>query len=150
MPPWIATSTHLRRFLHFSVVFLFLVSALAKVADFEGSASLVALVLHTDWRASRLFAGGLVLTESALGGWLALKADRAAPLVAALSAMCLFLAASLWLWANGAVDCGCFGSLVVMTPRASAIKDVVFIVIIAALLMSRQHGSVIAMAGVPE
>jgi hypothetical protein len=107
---------------------LFVASAIAKLVDFAGTAAVMERALGTDTpAAARAVLGGLVLGEAGLGAVMLVALSERARLAAdaaCLSACLALLTAAVWLWWRGAADCGCFGTLLAISPAWTVAKNV--------------------------
>ncbi|MEP6619152.1 MAG: MauE/DoxX family redox-associated membrane protein [bacterium] len=116
-------------------------SALLKLFDFAAVAILFAMQLGLPDAIARNLLGGLVIVELAAAILLLLPEPRLPKLYPALVVLfSTFLGATLWLGLKGSENCGCFGTLIPMTPLASALKNVGLIV--ATLVLWRHSANV--------
>ncbi len=117
---------------------LFIYSAYTKAFPIQSFEYTLVEFLHMPWKMAAIAARFFIGLETGLGALIAVNFFGARKWVLKLSLFILliFSAYLAYLWAKygNAVNCGCFGDSILMTPSASLIKNAVLIILTLILL----------------
>lgn len=128
----------MRTAVRYGVAIIFIASGIAKLWEFSATAFLFSQTTGAPERAMQAGLTALIAIELLLAAGLVLADARARWIDRiAFAVIGLLTLASAALWMTGAENCGCFGTLIAISPAATVAKNIVLLAAAGWLVFAR-------------
>lgn len=117
------------------LVLVFALSATTKAVDLHGAGAILGMQLGLGLRIGVLLAAGLIVTEAAASTALVVSPTRRTYVMVLLLVLAL-LGGSIVTLIAGWKDCGCFGTIIPLSPRTTVLKNLLLAAVATSLVRS--------------